>query len=241
MKSITINGSKRESVGKSASKALRNAGQIPCVLYGGDGPMHFSAPELAFSKLVYTSNAYTVVIAFNEKETYSAVLQDIQFHPVTDKILHIDFYQLFDDKEIAMDIPVRLVGNSIGVKLGGNLQRNKRKLRIKALPTNLPDYIEIDITDLNIGDRVYITELENESYTFLHPDNTVVCQVRRARAAIVDEVESDEDEDEEIEGEESEDSKGEDKSKDEKSSDDDKKSDDKKSDGDSNPAEDSKE
>ena len=241
MKSITINGSKRESVGKSASKALRNAGQIPCVLYGGDGPMHFSAPELAFSKLVYTSNAYTVVIAFNEKETYSAVLQDIQFHPVTDKILHIDFYQLFDDKEIAMDIPVRLVGNSIGVKLGGSLQRNKRKLRIKALPTNLPDYIEIDITDLNIGDRVYITELENESYTFLHPDNTVVCQVRRARAAIVDEVESDEDEDEETEGEESEDSKGEDKSKDEKSSDDDKKSDDKKSDGDSNPAEDSKE
>ena len=239
MKSITINGSKRESVGKSASKALRNAGQIPCVLYGGDGPMHFSAPELAFSKLVYTSNAYTVVIAFNEKETYSAVLQDIQFHPVTDKILHIDFYQLFDDKEIAMDIPIRLVGNSIGVKLGGNLQRNKRKLRIKALPTNLPDYIEIDITDLNIGDRVYITELENESYTFLHPDNTVVCQVRRARAAIVDEVESDEDE--ETEGEESEDSKGEDKSKDEKSSDDDKKSDDKKSDGDSNPAEDSKE
>ena len=241
MKSITINGSKRESVGKSASKALRNAGQIPCVLYGGDGPMHFSAPELAFSKLVYTSNAYTVVIAFNEKETYSAVLQDIQFHPVTDKILHIDFYQLFDDKEIAMDIPVRLVGNSIGVKLGGNLQRNKRKLRIKALPTNLPDYIEIDITDLNIGDRVYITELENESYTFLHPDNTVVSQVRRARAAIVDEVESDEDEDEETEGEDSEDSKGEDKSKDEKSSDDDKKSDEKKSDGDSNPAEDSKE
>ena len=241
MKSITINGSKRESVGKSASKVLRNAGQSPGVLYGGDGPMHFSAPELAFSKLVYTSNAYTVVIAFNEKETYSAVLQDIQFHPVTDKILHIDFYQLFDDKEIAMDIPVRLVGNSIGVKLGGNLQRNKRKLRIKALPTNLPDYIEIDITDLNIGDRVYITELENESYTFLHPDNTVVCQVRRARAAIVDEVESDEDEDEETEGEESEDSKGEDKSKDEKSSDDDKKSDDKKSDGDSNPAEDSKE
>ena len=241
MKSITINGSKRESVGKSASKALRNAGQIPCVLYGGDGPMHFSAPELAFSKLVYTSNAYTVVIAFNEKETYSAVLQDIQFHPVTDKILHIDFYQLFDDKEIAMDIPVRLVGNSIGVKLGGNLQRNKRKLRIKALPTNLPDYIEIDITDLNIGDRVYITELENESYTFLHPDNTVVSQVRRARAAIVDEVESDEDEDEETEGEDSEDSKGEDKSKDEKSSDDDKKSDDKKSDGDSKPAEDSKE
>ena len=131
MKSITINGSKRESVGKSSSKALRNAGQVPCVLYGGDGPIHFSAPELAFSKLVYTANAYTVVIALSDNESYSAVLQDIQFHPVSDKILHVDFYQLFEDKKIAMDIPVRLVGNAIGVKLGGNLQRNKRKLRIR--------------------------------------------------------------------------------------------------------------
>lgn len=247
MKSITINGSKRESVGKSASKALRNAGQIPCVLYGGDGPMHFSAPELAFSKLIYTSSAYTAVIAFDDKEKYSAVLQDIQFHPVTDKVLHIDFYHLFDNKEIAMDIPVRLVGNSIGVKLGGNLQRNKRKLRIKALPTNLPDYIEIDIADLNIGDRVYVTELENESYTFLHPDNTVVCQVRIPRALIVEEVEEVE-EDEETEGEESEESTDGDKSKDGKSSDDGKKPDDdsktdgdSKSDGKSKPAKDSKE
>ena len=189
MKSITINGSKRESVGKSSSRLLRNAGQVPCVLYGGEGPIHFSAPELAFSKLVYTANAYTVVIAFGEKESYNAILQDIQFHPVSDKILHIDFYQLFDDKKISMDIPVKLNGNPIGVKLGGNLQRNKRKLRIKALPTNLPDNLEIDISELNIGDKVYITELLNENYEFLHPDNTVVCQVRRARAALVVETE----------------------------------------------------
>tara|TARA_A200000113_G_scaffold137644_1_gene123749 strand:+ start:244 stop:912 length:669 start_codon:yes stop_codon:yes gene_type:complete len=189
MKSITINGSKRESVGKSSSRLLRNAGQVPCVLYGGEGPIHFSAPELAFSKLVYTANAYTVVIAFGEKESYNAILQDIQFHPVSDKILHIDFYQLFDDKKISMDIPVKLNGNPIGVKLGGNLQRNKRKLRIKALPTNLPDNIEIDIAELNIGDKVYITQLFNENYEFLHPDNTVVCQVRRARAALVVETE----------------------------------------------------
>ena len=184
MKSITINGSKRESVGKSSSKALRNAGQIPCVLYGGEGPIHFSAPELAFSKLVYTSNAYTVVIALGEKEQFSAIMQDIQFHPVSDKILHIDFYQLFEDKQISIDIPVKLNGNAIGVRLGGNLQRNKRKLRVKALPTSLPDSIEIDISGLNIGDKVYITELSNENYEFLHPDNTVVCQVRKARAAM---------------------------------------------------------
>ena len=132
------------------------------------------------------------MIALNDNESYSAVIQDIQFHPVSDKILHVDFYQLFDDKQIAMDIPVRLIGNAIGVKLGGNLQRNKRKLRIKALPTNLPDYIEIDISELNIGDRVYITELENENYEFLHPDNTVVCQVRRARAALVVQTEDEE-------------------------------------------------
>ena len=128
MKSITINGSKRESVGKKATKALRNAGQIPCVLYGGDKPVHFSAPEIDFSKLVYTPNAHTVVIELSNGESYNAVMQDIQFHPVTDAILHIDFYQLFEDKPITLDIPVNLVGNSRGVKNGGVLRRNNRKL-----------------------------------------------------------------------------------------------------------------
>ncbi|WP_412986570.1 50S ribosomal protein L25/general stress protein Ctc [Pontimicrobium sp. IMCC45349] len=184
MKSITINGSKRESVGKKATKALRNAGQVPCVLYGGDKPVHFSANELAFSKLVYTPNAHTVVIALEGGESYNAVLQDIQFHPVTDKILHIDFYQLFEDKEIAMDIPVSIVGNSVGVRAGGSLRKNRRKLRVKALPTNLPDFIEADITSLKIGGKLYITELANDDYKFMHPDNTVVCQVKRSRASM---------------------------------------------------------
>ena len=195
MKSITINGSQRESVGKKATKALRNAGQVPCVLYGGDKSVHFSAHELTFSKLVYTPNAHTVVITLDNGETYDAVLQDIQFHPVTDKILHIDFYQLFENKEIALNIPVTLVGNSRGVKNGGVLRRNNRKLRIKALPANLPDFIEIDISPLKIGDKVAIEDLKTDKYTFLHSDNTVVCQIKTARAAIV------EDEDEE-EGEE---------------------------------------
>ena len=198
MKSITINGSKRESVGKKSTKALRNAGQVPCVLYGGDKPMHFSATELAFSKLVYTPNAHTVVIALGD-EKYNAVLQDIQFHPVTDRILHIDFYQLFEDKEIAMDIPVRIVGNSIGVKNGGNLRKNRRKLRVKALPTNLPDYIEADITKLKIGNKLTIADLENEDFKFLHTDNIVVCQVKRSRV-MVEDLEDEEDEEEEEEG-----------------------------------------
>ncbi len=194
MKSITINGSQRESVGKKATKALRNAGQVPCVLYGGDQVVHFSAPELAFSKLVYTPNAHTVVIALDNGETFDAVLQDIQFHPVTDRILHIDFYRLFADKEIAMDIPVHVIGTSRGVLNGGVLRKNKRKLRIKALPANLPDFIEADITKLKIGGKLYVTALENEAYKILHPDNTVVCQVRRSRAAMDVEDEDDEDE-----------------------------------------------
>lgn len=197
MKSITINGSQRESVGKKATKALRNAGQVPCVLYGGDKPVHFSAPELAFSKLVYTPNAHTVVIELTDGTTLNAVLQDIQFHPVTDRILHVDFYQLFDDKEIALNIPVELVGNSKGVKNGGVLRKNNRKLRVKALPANLPDIIEIDITNLKIGDKVSVADLNQEKYTLLHSENTVVCQIKTSRTAVVD----DEDEEEGAEGE----------------------------------------
>jgi large subunit ribosomal protein L25 len=194
MKSITINGSKRESVGKKATQALRNAGQVPCVLYGGDKPVHFAAPELAFSKLVYTPDAHTVVIALEGGDTFNAVMQDIQFHPVTDRILHVDFYQLFEDKEITMDIPVHIIGTSRGVLNGGVLRKNKRTLRVKALPANLPDFIEADITPLKIGSKLYITELKNDAFKFLHPDNTVVCQVRRSRASmnVADEEEEEE-------------------------------------------------
>jgi large subunit ribosomal protein L25 len=195
MKSITINGSQRESVGKKATKALRNAGQIPCVLYGGDTAIHFSAHELAFSKLVYTPNAHTVVIALDNGVPFDAVLQAIQFHPVTDKILHVDFYQLFEDKEIAMDVPVHVIGTSKGVLNGGILRKNRRKLRVKALPKNLPDFLEADITPLKIGSKLYVTALEGEGYSILHSDNTVVVQIKTARTAVVD----DEDEDEELE------------------------------------------
>ncbi|WP_299108926.1 50S ribosomal protein L25/general stress protein Ctc [uncultured Winogradskyella sp.] len=197
MKSITINGSQRESVGKKATKALRNAGQVPCVIYGGDKPLHFSAPELAFSKLVYTPDAHTVVITLDNGEKYNAIMQDIQFHPVTDKITHIDFYQIFDNKAISMEIPVHTVGSSKGVMNGGNLRMPYRKLKVKAIPSKLPDFIEVDITPLKIGSKLYITELKNEDYSFLHPDNTVVCQVRRSRLAVVD---ADDDEEEGEEG-----------------------------------------
>ncbi|MDO9275348.1 MAG: 50S ribosomal protein L25/general stress protein Ctc, partial [Lutibacter sp.] len=179
-KSITITGSKRESVGKVATKALRNAGKVPCVLYGGDKALHFSADETAFKNLVYTPNVYTAKIEF-EGNKYNAILQDIQFHPVSDKILHIDFYQLFDDKMVTMAIPVQLVGTAPGIIRGGALRFAQRKLNVRALPGDLPDYIDADISKLDIGDKLYVTELKSKKYSILHPENTVVAQVRTSR------------------------------------------------------------
>jgi len=187
MKSLTINASQRESLGKKATKILRNAGQVPCVVYGGDTVTHFTAPELAFSKLVYTPDVHTVIITLDNGTSINAILQDIQFHPVTDKILHIDFIQIFDDKPITMEIPVRTYGKSIGVANGGNLKFNLRRLKVKGLSSNLPDEIKADISELKIGNKLYITSLESEGFEFLHADNTVVCQVKNSRNAIDDE------------------------------------------------------
>ncbi|KVV13420.1 50S ribosomal protein L25/general stress protein Ctc [Flavobacterium sp. TMP13] len=184
MKSITIKGSERESVGKVATKALRNAGEVPCVLYGGDQPVHFSAIVAAFKNLVYTPNAHTVVIELGKGKSFNAILQDIQVHPVSDKILHIDFFQLFDDKEITMEVPVKVVGTSKGVLAGGVLRLNNRKLKVKALPANLPDFIEADITPLEMGNKLYVTTVSKPEYKIMHPENTVVAQVRISRAAM---------------------------------------------------------
>lgn len=195
MKSITIKGSKRESVGKVATKALRNADKVPCVLYGSENPLHFSANELDFSKLVYTPNAHTVVLDIEGGQKINAILQDIQFHPVNDKILHVDFYQLSDDKEVNMEIPVIIEGAAPGVMLeGGTLMVNKRKLKVRALPNNLPDSISVDISELKLGNKISTADLVIGDFTILHPDNTVVCKVRTSRASLSIE-------EEEVEGE----------------------------------------
>lgn len=200
MKSITIKGSKRESVGKVATKALRNADKVPCVLYGGEQVIHFAAEEKAFKGLVYTPNVYTAKIELEDGQVFDAVLKDIQFSPVTDRILHIDFYQLFAGKPITMNIPVKLKGSAPGVLNGGSLDFILRKLSVHALPKDLPDFLTADISDLEIGDKVYVTELDREEITLNHQDNSVVVQVRMARAAIVEEV---------LEGEEGEGEEGE--------------------------------
>lgn len=193
MKSLTINGSKRESVGKKATKALRNAGKVPCVIYGGGEPLHFAANEIDFKDLVYTPDVHTVVLDLGSQKI-DAVLQDIQFHPVTDAILHMDFYQIYEDKEITMEIPIHTVGVARGVKNGGVLRYNLRRLKVKGLPGVLPDYIKADVSKLKIGNKLYVTEVSSDDYVIQHPENTVICQVKTSRNITEDLVEDEEDE-----------------------------------------------
>jgi len=183
MKSITIKGSERENVGKVSTKSLRDAGLVPCVVYGGDKPVHFSAEEKSFKNLVYTPNAHTVVLDL-AGNSINAILQDIQFHPLSDKILHVDFFQLNEKKEITMEVPVKITGTSPGVLGGGVLRLNTRKLKVKALPADLPDYVNADISELEMGNKLYVTKLVSDKYKLMHPENTVVAQVRISRAAM---------------------------------------------------------
>ena len=195
MKSLAINVKERESVGKASSKALRNQGKVPCVLYGGEKQVCFYAHENDLRKLVFTSDVFLVELDIEGQST-KCVMQDIQFHPVTDKILHIDFLEVFDDKEVTVEIPVILNGMSIGVRNGGNLLFRRNKIITRAIPADLPDAIEVDISELRIGQFIYIKDLRSEKYSFLAPDNAVVVGVKTARAAIEEEVEE-----EEVEGE----------------------------------------
>ena len=142
--------------------------------------------------MVYTPNAHTVAIELDGGASVKAIMQDIQFHPVTDAIIHIDFYQLFDDKMVTMDIPVSLEGNSPGVRNGGRLLFRKRKLSIKALPSKLPDFFNIDISKLKIGQNISVATLMNEDFTILHPESQVVVQVKTARTAVVTDEEDEE-------------------------------------------------
>ena len=197
MKSLAINVKERENVGKASSKALRNQGKVPCVLYGGEKQVCFYGHENDLRKLVFTSDVFLVELEIEGKST-KCVMQDIQFHPVTDKILHIDFLEVFDDKEVTVEIPVILNGIAIGVRNGGNLLFRRNKIITRAIPANLPDAIEVDISELRIGQFIYIKDLRSAEYSFLAPDNAVVVGVKTARAAIEEEV----DEEEEAEGEE---------------------------------------
>ena len=203
MKTLAISAKLRKGTGKTDSKALRNQGNVPCVLYGGEKQVCFYAHENDFRNLVHTPDVFIVELDI-EGEKYRAVMQDLQFHPVTDKLLHLDFLQIFDDKEVTMTIPVHLEGMAIGIRNGGVLSFRRRKIITRAIPGNLPDYIEINIEDLDIGQSIFIKDLRVDKYSFLAADNAVVVGVRTARELIIEE-----EEEEELEGEEGEITEGE--------------------------------
>ena len=190
MKTLAISVKKREPVGKKNTRTLRNQGNVPCVLYGGEKQVTFYAHENDFRKLVYTPDVFLVQLNI-DGENVNAIMQDIQFHPVTDKILHIDFLQVFDDKPVTIGIPVVLKGIALGVRNGCNLLFRRNKIITKGLVSNLPDSIEINIEHLKIGMFIYIKDISIEGCHFLAPENSVIVGVKTARTAIEEEVEED--------------------------------------------------
>jgi len=182
MKSITIAGSLRENTGKVSSKQLRHIGHVPCVLYGGKEHLHFSAEERAFKNLVFTPDAHTVQLNISGKE-YAAVTKEIQYHPVKDNILHIDFYEINPAKSVKMGIPIKLVGTPTGVKdKGGMLLKKSRNLMVSGMQADLPEYIEINVEQLDINESIMVKDIKKDKLSFLDMPNTVIASVKGKRA-----------------------------------------------------------
>ena len=198
MKKVSVSGSLRENVGKKDAKALRRQGLVPCVLYGGEKQIAFSLHELAFKDIIYTPDSCIVNLDIDGKK-YNVILQDAQFHPVNDKVIHCDFLQVFDEKPVKIDLPIELKGSSPGVIKGGKLITKLRKLRVKGLMDALPARITIDISKLEITDSVKVGDLDVKEIEFLNPHNAVVVIVKSARAAMMAPVDADEDEEGEVE------------------------------------------
>ncbi|MBD3748015.1 MAG: 50S ribosomal protein L25/general stress protein Ctc [Sphingobacteriales bacterium] len=181
MNTIAISGSPRENVGKRDAKELRYAGKVPAVLYGGKEQIHFAVDAPALRDLVYTPEVNFVELEIDGKKA-KAIMQDIQFHPLTEKILHIDFLQLFDDKAVTIEIPVKLTGTSPGVKEGGKLVQKLRKLKVKALPKDMPQYVEVSLEPLTVGKSVRVRDLKPEGYIITNVKEDTVVSVIMSRA-----------------------------------------------------------
>ena len=182
MQVFDLKGDVREDLGKKASKGLRVEEKVPCVLYGGESNVHFSVTERDLRKLLYTPHVYLVKLNLGST-SYDAVMRDIQFHPVTDKALHIDFYQIFEDKPVILEIPVRTEGFASGVQAGGKLTLNSRKLRVKALPKDMPDELVINVESLGVGKAIKVKDMVYGSIEIMDPKSAVVAQVKLTRAA----------------------------------------------------------
>lgn len=183
MKKVSLSGSLRENVGKKDAKQIRSEKKVPCVLYGGKEQIHFAVPAIDLDKAVFTPEVFRINIDLDGK-SYDAVIKDIQFHPVTDAVLHCDFLELIDNKPVKIELPVRVTGNSIGVKNGGKLGINFRRIKVSGLPKDFPDAISLDITNLRIGQGVRVKEIDLPGVTILQNPQAVVVAVRRARGAM---------------------------------------------------------
>lgn len=197
MKSVELKAASREETGsKSALKALRTEGRVPATLYGGKENINFHVDEIAFSKLINTSEVHLIDLKFDDK-TVKAVIREIQFHPVSDEPLHADFMEVFDDKPITIGVPVRFTGNSIGVMKGGSRREKMRSLIVKALPNDVPEEVVIDVTKMKIGNVIQIEDVKIDGVEFLEHPKAVIVAVKMSRMVIA----GDEDEDEEDEEE----------------------------------------
>lgn len=182
MQTIELSVSKRTELGKSSTKQLRNNDQVPCVIYGGKEVVHFSAPAKSFRKLIFTPSVYIVSLDIEGKKA-QAIIKDIQYHPVTDEINHVDFLEVSDNKPVEIEIPIRLEGFAEGVKAGGKLQLERRKLKVKGLVKDLPDTLEINIDKIALGQTIQVGELDYKNLEMLNAKNAVVVAVRLTRAA----------------------------------------------------------
>ena len=219
MKSVSLNGIARVNLGKKFSKKLRKNGDIPCVIYSkGKDPLHVTVKNKELIKIIYNPRVFILDIKVGD-QIYNTIIRDSQFHPVNDNILHIDFLELSDNELVSMEVPVELTGNSIGVRNGGQLNLVMRKLLIRSFPKNLPDNIELNISELKIGHSIRIKDVESDNYKFIQPESAVIVSVKTARN-IIEEEEEEEGGEGEGEGEEGTDAKkegGDSSSKEEKS------------------------
>lgn len=183
MKTVSLSGSPRESVGKKDAKKHRKEGNIPCVMYGGKEQIHFVASDKAFRKLIFTPEVYIVNLDIAGKN-HNTVIQDIQYHPVSDNILHVDFLEIQPEKPVTISVPVKVTGTAPGVLKGGKLILKTRKLKIQALMQYLPDDITVSIDPLDIGDSVKVKDLSIENISFMDPPSTVIVGVRTARVLV---------------------------------------------------------
>ena len=184
MKTVSLSGSLRENVGKKDAKALRKAEMVPCVLYGGDEQIHFATEAKNFKKILFTPETFLINVTIDGK-SYNTILQDVQYHPVTDNVLHADFLLVKDDKPITVTLPLAIEGSAPGVMRGGKLKQPIRKIKVSGLAKDLPEIITVNISKLNILDSIKVRDLHIEGVTMVTPGYQVVVEVRAARGATV--------------------------------------------------------